>query len=313
MTTALDPQTAKRLAFIRLVYDQGVQQSRLPAPLNATALLSLHDAVELFLVLVGDHIGAQLDRRTNFLDYWDRLKKASNGVHLSHIAGMRRLNDHRNGLKHAGNMPLPEVIEQSRVDVRAFFDDNVPRVFTPVSFDSIDLTDVIPQNDVRTTAKEAVQHAAHGDRALAMVKLSRAFWMLMREGRVTQNFGRTVTRDYSFKSRLQDAFSVMGGRRFNSAAGRLADATDAVADIQEAMRVMSVGLDFPQYARFRQLLPNIWHNDEDKDAESARHDEERGRVADQEEFEFCRQFLVTVSLRVAEAASHQQQPSWRRT
>ncbi len=36
MTTALDPQTAKRLAFVRLVYDQAMQQSRLPAPLDVT-------------------------------------------------------------------------------------------------------------------------------------------------------------------------------------------------------------------------------------------------------------------------------------
>lgn len=310
MTTALDPQTAKRLAFVRLVYDQAVQTSRLPAPLNATALLSFHDAVELFLVLVGDHIGAQLDRRTNFLDYWDRIKRAPNGVLLSQIAGMRRLNDHRNGLKHAGNMPLPEVLDQARVDVRAFFDENVPRVFAQVSFDSIDMADVIPQDDVRATAKEASQHAATGSRALAMIKLSRAFMLLMRNGGVMRKFGKTLDRDAFFKGGLESAFRKIGdNRRLGS---RLGDVSEAVVDMQEAIRIMSIGLDFAEYTRFRELLPAIWARDEDKDAESARRDEERGQVADQEEFEFCRQFLVAVALRIAEVQAHQQRPSWQR-
>ena len=311
MTTALDPQTAKRLAFIRLVYDQGVQQSRLPAPLNATALLSLHDAVELFLVLVGDHIGAQLDRRTNFLDYWDRLKRASNGVHLSHIAGMRRLNDHRNGLKHAGNMPLPDVIEQSRVDVRAFFDDNVPRVFTQVSFDSIDLSDVIPQDNVRAHAKKASGLEASGSRALAMLSIARAYGLLM-QGHKDRGFGRALRKDPFVVTSVQSVF-----RKVDGGAGRigahLGQVAEVVPDIQDALRVMALGLDFNQYQRFEALLPRVFWDDETQDERIARSNEERGMVPDQEEFEFCRQFLVTAALRVAEAETHRITPSWRRS
>ncbi|MEW2426160.1 hypothetical protein AB0911_37305 [Streptomyces nigra] len=164
MTTALDPQTAKRLAFLRLVYEQGVQQSRLSAPLNATALLFLHDAVELFLVLAGDHLRVQLDRKTSFLDYWDRLKKAPNGVHLSGVAGMRRLNDHRNGLKHAGNMPSPDVLDQVKADVSSFFKDSVPRVFQGLAFDAIDMAEVIPQGPVRRLVREAGERERGGSR-----------------------------------------------------------------------------------------------------------------------------------------------------
>ncbi|WUD72118.1 hypothetical protein OG937_10670 [Streptomyces sp. NBC_00510] len=311
MTAALDPQTAKRLAFLRLVYDQGVQQSRLPAPLNATALLSFHDSVELFMVLVGDHLGAQLDRRTNFLDYWERLKKAPNGVLLSQIAGMRRLNDHRNGLKHAGNLPLPDVLDQARTDTRAFFDENVPRVFPHVSFDSIDMADVIPQEDVRAIAKAASQHAASGQRSMAMVLLARAFASLPGNSRVMREFGRTLRRDPFFTGRLESAFRKVD-RDTSRIGTRLGHVSEAVVDIQDAMRIMSIGLDFPQYVRFRGLLPTIWSQDDEQDAKIAQHYNESGRVVDQEEFEFCRQFLVTAALRVAEVEAHRQLPSWHR-
>ncbi|MDK1348305.1 hypothetical protein QNO09_34515 [Streptomyces sp. 378] len=313
MTTALDPQTAKRLAFVRLVYDQAVQQSRLPAPLNVTALLTFHDSVELFLVLAGDHLGAQLDRKTNFLDYWDRLKKTPNGVLLSQSAGMRRLNDHRNGLKHAGNMPTPEALDQARVDVTAFFDENVPRVFSQVSFDSIDMADVIPQDEVRVKAKQASQHAADGSRALAMVLVARAFALLIGNSRAMRGFGRTLRHDAFFTGSLESAFRKMGNNQAPRLGARLGDVSEAVVEIQEAMRIMSVGLDFPQYLRFRELLPDVWPNDEDQDAVIARRDEEHGRFADQEEFEFCRQFLVTAALRIAEVKGHQQRPSWQRS
>jgi len=312
MTTTLDPQTAKRLAFIRLVYDQAVQQSRLPAPLNATALLTFHDSVELFLVLTGDHLGAQLDRKTNFLDYWDRLKKVPGGVILSQSAGMRRLNDHRNGLKHAGNMPIPDVIDQARVDVTSFFDENVPRVFKDVSFDFIDMAHVIPQDDVRAKTKQASQSAAGGSLSLAMVLLSRAFQLLMRNGPATRGFGRTLREDAFFAGSLESAFQKMGDHRTARLGARLGHVSEAVVEIQEAMRIMAVGIDFPQYLHFRELLPALWDNDEAKDTEIANHEEKIGQFANREEFHFCRQFLVTTALRIAEVEEHQRRPSWQR-
>jgi hypothetical protein len=311
MTTALDPQIAKRLAFLRMVYEQGMQQSRLPAPLNATALLSFHDSVELFLVLVGDHLRAQLDRKTNFLDYWDRLKKAPNGVQLSLHTGMRRLNDHRNGLKHAGNMPTPDVLDQARADVTAFFDDNVPRVFGGLSFDSIDMSDVIPQDEVRAEAKEASKHASDGSLALAMMSLSYAYTVLM-QNRAVRDFGPPLRKESFFTRNLESAFRRFGDSRTERLGARLGNVSEAVVEMQDAMRIMALGLDVHQYRRFWDLLPGIRYYDKEKDAEVAMRAAERGQVADREEFEFCRQFLVSAALRVAEVQAHQQRPSWQR-
>jgi len=64
----LDQQMIKRLAFVRMLYQQGVEQARLPEPLNATSLLSLHDAAELLLGAMADKLDASLPHHLPFMD-----------------------------------------------------------------------------------------------------------------------------------------------------------------------------------------------------------------------------------------------------
>lgn len=66
-------------------------------PMAATSPLSLHDSVEMLLVLTGDSLHAPSDARVDLLEYWRKLRMGGAGVHLSGIAGMRRLHEHRNG------------------------------------------------------------------------------------------------------------------------------------------------------------------------------------------------------------------------
>jgi len=48
----LNAQVVKGLAFGPFMYNQGLEQVGRPQPLATTALLSFHDAAELFLVWV---------------------------------------------------------------------------------------------------------------------------------------------------------------------------------------------------------------------------------------------------------------------
>lgn len=66
MTQPLDPLTVQRLAFIRFLYEQGVSQADQPEPLSATAVLSFHDAVELFLRLAAEHLHVNLPTDVKF-------------------------------------------------------------------------------------------------------------------------------------------------------------------------------------------------------------------------------------------------------
>lgn len=42
MPKPLDPLTVQRLAYVRFLYEQGLEHTRRPAPLSSSALLSFH-------------------------------------------------------------------------------------------------------------------------------------------------------------------------------------------------------------------------------------------------------------------------------
>ena len=60
----LDQAKMNRLAFIRLLYLQGIEQYRQPRPLSAASILTFHDTTELFLILAADHMQAGPVSRT---------------------------------------------------------------------------------------------------------------------------------------------------------------------------------------------------------------------------------------------------------
>src|SRR2546425_7134202 len=95
----------RRLAYIRYLHDLGIQQSRLPQPQSSASILMFHDAVEAFLLLAGEYLGAMATY--DFEKHWDALSpaKLAGGVQLPVHQGMKRLNKIRVALKHYGAHP----------------------------------------------------------------------------------------------------------------------------------------------------------------------------------------------------------------
>ena len=89
MGQTLDPSVVRRLAFIRFLYMQGLEQAQRPQPLAATALLCFHNAVEMFLLLTAEHLDVSLARNTSFEGYWDQIAQSRQ---LPGRVAMRRMN-----------------------------------------------------------------------------------------------------------------------------------------------------------------------------------------------------------------------------
>ena len=85
--------------------------ARLPEPFSSKAVLDLHDAVELFLQLVAEHLGATLSKKGDFLEYWPAINEKL-GTDLPMQPAMKRLNQARVGLKHSGIRPSRDVQPQ---------------------------------------------------------------------------------------------------------------------------------------------------------------------------------------------------------
>lgn len=301
------PAVLGRLAFIRMFFDQGIEQARQPEPLNVGSVLTMHDAVEMFLQLVAEHRGIELPRFVNFPEYWKKLAPAQvpNGVTLSGERRMNRLNDLRTAFKHHGTLPSATAVAQACADAHAFFEANTLTVFG-VPFDTIDMAEVIPQAGVRDKVRAATAAAAGDDLAEGMGLLAEAYDELMGvvPGPHTLSrmarFGNTISpvAEHNLAAALQPAPGDRSrrppGADHRLVAQAIAQTMKATREMQIGMRVIALGIDYPQFIRFQRLTPTIAYF---VDGGSNRFAGAGYAPADAD-FAFCRQFVITAALRI---------------
>jgi hypothetical protein len=325
MTSVLDRQKMSRLAFIRLLYQQADEQSRQPGLLAAASILAFHDAIELFLILACEHrASGPAARESSILQYWTVLRPRrgyDTGVELSSQHAVGRLTSVRNDLKHLGAMPSPEQLTDARSAAAAFFEDNTPRVFG-IELTAIDMADIVPQADTRAKLKAAAAAEAAGDRREAMALLADGFNVLfyetVRPGIFSgpYGFGRTLRPDPMLKGSIGGMFQAIASLAGNKARGiqtigkKLGDQfgalTEAVTEMQKAMRVIALGIDYARYLRFRQLTPQIYRSGDYKNIGAPVN-----YAPSRAEYDDCVLFVIGAALRFAELEASAAPPSWR--
>lgn len=291
MTTPLNPQTVQRLAFIRFLYDQGVAQTRQPQPTAATSVLSFHDAAELFLILAGEHLQANLPTQINFAEYWTKLgPKLPPNTELPSKKAMERMNKLRVNLKHYGAVPSPTDIEQVRADVTTFFTDATSLIFR-VDFHQVDMTDLVTDAAAAKRLQDAQAKADAGDFIEALAELRAAFDDLLSDY-AYQKKGPSLDKPFLFGPSVIPAFQVRSGM-----ATPESKMIDAITEMQKALRVIAVGIDYRKYARFAMLVPTVHRNPDGKIASIHTH-----LVHDEfglDEYQFCRQFVIEAALQIS--------------
>jgi hypothetical protein len=251
-----DKSTIERLSFIKFLYGLGVEQSRAAEPMNAASLLTLHDSVELFLQLASECLDVG-KTGMNFLEYWNILSsKLPDGGGLTQKEAMRRLNSARVALKHHGTRPSRGDVEAFRVTTTTFFAENTHRAFG-VSFESLSLIDLVAYEVVRSTLEQAQQQMSDGKFSDALSSSRLAFHRLLDqyEGTIRNHFGLSPF-----------PFAVNKGYfRFHSTElSWFTDTHDLIEEIrtsfeavEEALKILSLGLDGRKYEKFRMLTPNV--------------------------------------------------------
>lgn len=342
-STVIDPSAVARLAFIRMLFQQAIDQSRRPEPLNVTSVLALHDTCELFLVLAADQLGAHLPKFVPFMEYWKLLApvKLASGVKLTSERQMSRLNELRNAFKHHGTLPSGAAIEQACGDVRTFLEANTLAIFG-LGLSEIDLSDAVPQGDAKARLKAAAAAEAAEDRVEAMALLAEACRGLLEpyanSFRASYSFGPTVREEYGSPVGIETALRMVvaaidaatGGppptRRdllvtpaatpegnvvihFGKVADeRIHDLTKTVSAMQEGLRVVALGVDYAQFERFRRLTPNVFDF-----GTGQRHlSYPSGYAPTREHYEECVQFVITAALRIAEVEATAAAAPWHK-
>ncbi|MFE2469727.1 hypothetical protein [Streptomyces mirabilis] len=294
MAPPLSPLDIQRLAYIRFLYEEGAEYARRPHPLSCTAVLTLHDAVENFLGLAADHHGTNPDPKIQFMQYWSELKTKAQ-IDLPGKGAMTGLNAARVALKHHGTFASDQTIQGAVRDVLRFFTTATPIVFD-VDFDSIDMVDLVTQPEVAQLLRDAQTHADVGDFSMAAAGLSLAFEALLSHysGRNTRArwkpfaFGRNL--DWADRPRLDGREAPRDGRL--AKLGEIAEAT------QEAMRAISLGIDYPSLSRFRIITPSVHGYFMGR----PRYVEERSHtLLTAEDYNWARHFVIESALRCSRA------------
>ncbi|MCL3998095.1 hypothetical protein [Streptomyces lavenduligriseus] len=292
MQPSLDPLTVQRLAYVRYLYREGIEQSRQPAPLRSRAITSFHDAVENFIGLVAQHLGAELKKNTEFLGYWEAVKP----FELPKKEQMKRLNDARVALKHNGTFPSEHQIEQARETLADFFATVTPKVFG-VDFDAVDMVDLLTQPEAARLVREAQTHADIGDYPMAMAGLVLAFDALLDHyaagdrpaGKSPFKFGARLYRGDVVQ--LQNA----GNSQINPRLKKLGEFAIAA---QDALRVISLGIDYPSLARFRVMTPPVYGYG---DGSQRFVDLPSVRTLNADDYDWARHFVIESGLRASRA------------
>jgi len=258
----LDKSTIiKRLAFIKYLYKLAVDQSRRPEPLCSASILTFHDAIELFLQLVSEHLDVGKQQPT-FMGYWDLISQKLSNQELTQKESMRRLNRARVALKHHGTLPSTLDIEAFRASATNFFEENTPIVFG-IDFSDITLVELIQCEDVKNNLKDAEEFLKENKTEESLDKVALAFAQLIDdyESRKIGRYGRSpffFGESMIFLSSSYMGINQVTGSEFER---RLAEFIDKVREsiesLQQAVKILSLGIDYRRYVKFRLLTPHI--------------------------------------------------------
>jgi hypothetical protein len=101
---------ARRVILAKYILERAERVLQVGDEMGAsTSLLLMHDAIELLMLAVLDHLKIHVKPKREFMDFWSEVKQAGLAQPPDSIP-MQSLNKLRVGLKHNGNTPNPKQV-----------------------------------------------------------------------------------------------------------------------------------------------------------------------------------------------------------
>lgn len=304
----MDPALTRRLAFVRYLNQLALVQSVAPEPMASAALLGFHDAAELFLQIASEHLNVGTSD-SQFMQYFEILGTKVQGGSLAQKEGMRRLNRARVALKHHGTHPSQLDIAAFRSVAADFFDQNTPLIFG-VAFESISLIAFVSPEPVRTKLETAQTDLSEGRLTDAIAGTTIAFDLLLSdyESRKRSPLWRSpfaFGESFSFSH-----FDLADLEQFSrKSAGVVRKLIESVESMQEALKVVALGVDYRRYSRFKMLAPGFMKT---MDGTYHLHWRQGTSQPSTAEAQFCIDFVIEAALKIREFDYDVQPPPWLR-
>ena len=136
----------------------------------------LQDAVEAFLIAVGDHVNAEIDQNTKFDKYFVLINEKISPKELPFKNRLLRLNRIRVDSKHYGIQPARDECDRVSVSVREFFDE-VSSSVLGVNFSTVSAIDLIDAGEVKELLLEAKATRESGNHEACVVACRKVIYV----------------------------------------------------------------------------------------------------------------------------------------
>ena len=290
--------TIQRLAIIKHLFSRSIEQSLQGPPMDGLALLGMHDAAEMFLVLACEvnetemPVGHRMAKRVTWHSYWNYLAPLG----PEHRIAMSRLNKARVALKHQGLLPSPLDLEGHRVTCRNFFEDNTPILFG-VSLGSVSLVDLVNNDKTKRCVCSAIGFKTKRKYGDAIVQAATAFfWLLDDYRRRPETVVGRVLVDLRGSSIMAYGDDVP-----DDVSSAIDDLSYELDEVRSAFTMVAVGIDCRQWARFNAITPII-HRGAPLETKHNSAKTERLVAATREDADFCIEFVIQSALRLQDQA-----------
>lgn len=297
----LDSTTVKRLSFIKYLYQIGINQSKNSEHIAGAALLTFHDSAELFLKLSSEELNIGKSG-LHFMEYWELISNELSGdKELTQKESMRRLNKARVALKHHGTQPSKIDLEAFRATITNFFQENCTLIFG-IDFPSISMIDFIEPESARVKLKEAENFKSNEQIDEALDQIIIAFNVMLKdyENRKRGKFSKSpffFGKDLNFYNSF---FMGLNDDRGNNKMAEFVDRVkESIESMQEAIKILALGIDYKKFSKFKLLTPHI---EETMNGEYiiSRNSYVPREKSSKKEVQFCIDFVVEAALQLQE-------------
>jgi hypothetical protein len=294
----LSSDQSERLAFIKHVLSAALEHAKLPEPFSSNAILGLHDAVELFVQVIAEHVGAVVSKKADFLGYWPPIKERL-GADLPLQPAMKRLNQARVGLKHSGIRPTRDQTDDLSSKTVAFFDQTSRMVFG-VSFDALSSASLVGYEPTASRLRRAEKLRADGDLQGAALMCALGFEEIMELFRSTH--GDWSRSPFPRLDRLKHFRGASLGNEWpkqdRELASHLENVSEAFAEIEPVLLMLALGVEYRSFARFKKLTPHV-----EAMMDGSKTMDEYTTVPTEREVLFAIDFVTQAALRLRELDS----------
>ncbi len=243
----------KRLTYIKYLYLQGVEQSKLSEVIAGFALMQFHDCIEMFLLLVAENLGKKDYPKWSFIQYWTEIDT------LTMRDAMNAMKQRRVNLKHHGSFPSHDDVVECRINVGTFLHENV-RIQFDIDFESISLVDLISYESVHQPLSLAVQEMNNKKWYNSMVQARLAFDNLLKDYEGTKQHWYHSILEIGKKQGDRYKDFVKNASSKNATNNNMVwfkEISQTINELREVAKITALGIDFKKYALFKAVTPHI--------------------------------------------------------